>query len=207
MRLYLSSFRMGDRFEELVAAVGGVGRVAVVSNAVDNIPAAAREAYARNIHDPLQVFRDYGLEAFDLDLRQTFGRPAETAAALSGVRLIWAVGGNTFLLRRAMFDSGLDQLIRRGVEAGEVIYGGWSAGAVVAAKDISGIEQMDAPDEVAAVYGKPVIREGLGLVDELIVPHFQSDHPEADAALQTHLDLTARGVPHRTLRDGEVIIV
>lgn len=206
MRLYLSSFRMGDRFEELLSAVGPGGRVAVVSNAVDNIAPEARNAYARKVYDPLAVFRDHGLEAFDLDLRLTFGRPKATAESLSGVRLVWAVGGNTFLLRRAMFDSGLDDLIRRGVEAGDLIYGGWSAGAVVAAADISGIEGMDAPDEVAAVYGKPVIRRGLGLFDELIVPHFQSDHPEAAAALQTHLDLTARGVPHRTLRDGEVII-
>lgn len=35
MRLYLSSFRMGNRPDQLVALAGGGGKVAVIANAKD----------------------------------------------------------------------------------------------------------------------------------------------------------------------------
>ena len=131
MRLYLSSYRLGDRFDELVAAAGAGARAAVIANAVDLIPIEDRLAYARTGFDPVGRFRTHGLDADELDLRAFFGKPAALAAALADVRLVWANGGNAFLLRRAMRQSGLDEILKRRVPAGELIYGGWSAGAVV----------------------------------------------------------------------------
>ena len=46
MRLYLSSFRMGDHFDTLLGMIGPKAKVAVISNAVDFVPTADREAYA-----------------------------------------------------------------------------------------------------------------------------------------------------------------
>ena len=69
MRLYLSSFRMGDPFAQLVAALPSGAPVAVISNTVDFIPEADRLAYARNVFDSVEHFRGHGLAANDLDLR------------------------------------------------------------------------------------------------------------------------------------------
>ena len=92
--------------------VGKGSKVAVISNAVDFIPIESREHYARTIFDPIAYFRTHGLHATDLDLRHFFGKPAGLEDALAKTRLVWAVGGNAFLLMRAMRQSGLDEILR-----------------------------------------------------------------------------------------------
>ncbi len=87
------------------------------------------------------------------------------------------------------------------------IYGGWSAGAVVAGPDLDGIELMDDPGVIAEGYETAVVREGLGLIDFTIVPHYRSEHPEAEAAERTAALRQERRLPFRTLCDGEVIVV
>jgi dipeptidase E len=207
MRLFLSSFRMSDRVDRLLQMAGPGARCAVISNAVDFIPANARRAYLERIFDPIAHFRDHDVEAHDLDLRDHFWNPAGLEAALADVQMVWAVGGNSFLLRRAMRQSGFDQILARRLAEDSLVYGGWSAGAVVAGSTLRGIELMDEPDLVMPGYDPDPVWEGLGLVDYVIVPHFDSDHPEAEAAARTAGHLAANGVPHRTLRDGEAIIV
>lgn len=198
---------MGNRFDELLSMVGLGSKVAVVSNAVDFIPIESRQHYARTIFDPVAHFRMHGLRSTDLDLRRFFGRAADLEEALADTRLVWAVGGNAFLLRRAMRQSGLDEILRRRVARESVIYGGWSAGAVVAGPTLRGIEIMDDPHIVAERYQIEPVWHGLGLVDFSIVPHFDSDHPEAEAAGRAHEYMRTNGISHRTLRDGEVIVV
>ena len=83
MRLYLSSHRLGDSFDELLSMTDRNARVAVISNAVDFIPRADRQAYAEKVFDPLAEFRRHKLDAFDLDLvvDKTDGRWSARAAA------------------------------------------------------------------------------------------------------------------------------
>lgn len=206
MRLYLSSYRWGEAFDELLGMVGDRRRVALVSNALDLIPMADRLAYARKIHDPAADLRDAGLDPFDLDLRAYFGKPAGLAAALQDVGLVWAAGGNSFLLRRAMRQSGFDAVIARLLAADVVVYGGWSAGAAVAGPSLRGIDLMDAPDDLTDGYDSEPVWEGLGLIDQAIVPHVRSDHPEAEDAARSEAFMIAQGLPHIALRDGEVVI-
>jgi dipeptidase E len=207
MRLYLSSHRLGDSVPELLAMAEPRARCAVISNALDFIPDADRLSYARTVHDPVADFRDLGFDAFDLDLREAFGAPERLAARLEDVGLVWATGGNAFLLRRAMRQSGFDTLITGLMAADRLVYGGWSAGAVVAGPHLRGIEMMDDPDVLAAGYDPAPCWEGLGLFATSIVPHYQSDHPEAEAAERAVASLEAQGLSHVALRDGEAIVV
>jgi dipeptidase E len=85
-------------------------------------------------------------------------------------------------------------------------YGGWSAGACVAGPDLRGLELMDDPHVLAEGYDPEPVWEGLGLVEAAIVPHYRSDHPEAAAAEATAEWMRVRNLPHRTLRDGDVLI-
>lgn len=206
MRLYLSSYRFGSTVDRLLALVPAGARVAVVSNALDLIPDESRRSYARNVHDPLADLAEMGLSPFDLDLRDWFGDPAGLERELADVQMVWAVGGNAFLLRRAMAQSGLDAVLHRRLADDSIAYGGWSAGACVAGSGLRGIDLMDEPGEVAAGYDPAPIYDGLALVDFVIVPHFASDHPEADAATVAAAWLAERDIPHRTLRDGEAIV-
>jgi dipeptidase E len=195
---------MGDRFDELGAFLGQGAKTAVIHNALDYIDPETR---AR--HDGFSAtgfLRDWGLDAIDLDLRNFFGTTQNLAAVLADVRLIWAVGGNSFLLRRAMRQSGLDALITRRLVDGSLTYGGWSAGACVAGSSLRGIDLMDDPPITPAGYDPPIIWEGMGLVDFIIVPHFESEHPEAPAAAAAVEWLERAGLPFRAIRDGEVIV-
>jgi dipeptidase E len=207
VRLYLSSFRMGDRFGELVQALPPGAPVAVISNAVDFIPMDARLAYARTAFDPAAHFRAHGLAAREVDLRAYFGRPDRLQAELEDVRLVWANGGNAFLLMKAMQQSGLDDLLRERVSSGELIYGGWSAGAVVAGATLRGLHLMDDPEVSVEGYAPEPVWDGLGLIDLTIVPHFESDHPESKAASEVVAWLIKEGEAFRALRDGEAIVV
>jgi dipeptidase E len=185
---------------------GPGARVGVIANAVDHLPMAPRQAYARDVYDPTAMFRADGMDAYDLDLRAYFGRPEALLAELADTRLVWAVGGNAFLLRRAMRQSGFDAIAPGLVWADRLIYAGWSAGACVAAPSLRGLEHMDDPAALADGYDTEPVWEGLGMIDAAIVPHFRSDHPEAVAAERTASWMAAQRIPHRTLRDGDVLI-
>ena len=52
MRLYLSSFRMGNRTDQLLKLAGGAGHVAVIANAMDAEPADIRRTGVRRCADP-----------------------------------------------------------------------------------------------------------------------------------------------------------
>ena len=206
MRLYLASNRTRDSHAHLLRMAGPGARVGVIANAVDDLPMASRQAYARDVYDPIAEFRDQGLDAYDLDLRAYFRRPEALLAELSRTKMVWAVGGNAFLLRRAMRQSGFDAMAPGLVWAEQLIYGGWSAGACVAAPSLRGLELMDDPAVLAEGYQPDPVWEGLGLIDAAIVPHFRSEHAEAGAAERTASWMAENRIPHRTLRDGDVLI-
>jgi dipeptidase E len=207
VKLFLASHRISDRFGELVAAAGPNARTAVIRNAIDFIPLRDREDYDQGVYDVLADFRGRGLDAFELDLKAFFGRPEALEAEMAGVRLVWATGGNAFLLRRAMRQSGFDELVRRRVGEGSLIYAGWSAGAVVAGPSLKGLELMDEPDLLAEGYDPEPIWQGLGLVDFRIVPHFRSDHVDGRSAEWVVKGLKEEGAAFRALRDGEAIVI
>ena len=79
MRLYLSSFRIGNCAERLVAMAGGNDRVAVIANAMDGASDEVREqAVAREV-DALAAL---GFVAEEVDLRFYFADPAPLAGDL-----------------------------------------------------------------------------------------------------------------------------
>jgi dipeptidase E len=207
VKLYLSSMMLGDHRDRLLAMAGGRGaRMAVVTNALDYIPLEARLEYARTGTDPIAYFSGHGFDPSPIDLRFYFGRAAALREMLLRHRIVWAVGGNAFLLRRAMRESGFDALARDLLGEG-LIYGGWSAGACVAGTSLRPIGLMDDPDVTAAGYGpSEPVWEGLGLVPFTIIPHHASDHPEAPAAERAIEYATARGIDHVALRDGDVLV-
>lgn len=194
MRLYLSSFRLGDHSGRLVDLVGSGSRVAVIGNALDTAPAAVRRAgVAREIDD----LHDLGLVAEELDLRAPHG-----VDDLRGYGAVWVRGGNAFVLRQAMATAKADVLLDSLIRADAIVYAGYSAGPVVLAPSLRGIDQVD---DISAVE-RP-IWAGLGILDRPFVPHVDSpDHPETADCDRLSERLSERGIRHWALRDGDVLV-
>jgi dipeptidase E len=199
--------RIGDHPERLLAMSGGEGaRMAVVTNALDHLSFEDRLSHVQTKFDPMIYFGDAGFDPSIVDLRNYFGRRSGLQRVLSRHQVVWALGGNAFLLRRAMQASGFDLIIHDLLAEG-LVYSGWSAGACVAGDSLRPIALMDEPEKLAAGYpDAPPIWKGIGLVPYTVIPHYRSEHPESDAAEAAVEWATANGYNHVALRDGEVIV-
>jgi dipeptidase E len=195
MRLYLSSFRTGAHPDRLLRLLAGRRRTALIPNALDGLPADVREA---GLQRDFKDLCGLGLDVTVTDLCQ----PGSNES-LADYDLLWVRGGNVFMLRRVLADSGCDAVLVDLVRRDAVIYGGYSAGACVLAPDLSGLELVDNPGVVAAP-----ITTGLGLLDRPFVPHVRSPgHPETAACDAESAAYTAAGRQHWALRDGEVLLI
>jgi dipeptidase E len=205
MRLYLSSERLGERAGALLAMITGP-KVAIIANGYDGASATARDIYRTEVYDPVAEFKALGLEPHEVDLRAHFDDAANLRRRLAGFDLVWVMGGNSFVLRRAMKQSGFDTVIRETLATDAIAYGGYAAGAVVAGPSLRGLELMDDPFELPDGYDEPLIWSGLGLTPFAIVPHYLSRHPEAAAAEKVVSYMRARRTRFRAISDGEVIV-
>lgn len=205
MRLYLSSERLGERAGALLAMVRDK-KVAIIANGYDGASDMAREIYRTEVYDPAAEFRSLGLEPHPLDLRAHFGDPESLRARLAAYDLVWVMGGNSFVLRRAMKQSGFDRVVPELLEADAIAYGGYAAGAVVAGPTLRGMELMDDPFELPTGYDDELVWHGLHLTPFAIVPHYRSRHPDAAAAEKVVSYMAARKARYRALSDGEVIV-
>jgi dipeptidase E len=206
LRAYLSSFRMGDHPEHLVALVGGNGRKAVViANALDEAPAEVRRS---GVERELAALTDLGFDAAELDLRDYFGQEQRLRRDLAGVALAWLRGGNVFMLRFALFRSAGDVVFRDLLAADALVYAGYSAGACVLSPALRGLEVVDDAGAVMRIYGSEPVWDGLALLTEAFLPHYQSPgHPETAAIDLVAARYQAEGVGYRPLRDGQALLI
>lgn len=204
MRLYLSSFRNGNQPQELLKLLGTGRRTALINNALDFVSATDR---AESLAQEVQRLKSIGLEPAEVDLRGYFDRPAELKAELSSYDLVWARGGNAFVLRRAFRQSGADKAVAELLADDAIVFGGYSAGIDMLTPSLHGAELVDDPSVVPEGYDPEIIWECLGLVPYAIAPHYKSDHPES-AAIDTSVEfLIDHHVLFIALRDGEAIVV
>lgn len=206
MRLYLSSFRMGDHPAQLAALVGGDSRrPVVIANAMDAAPEDIRRA---GLEREIGALSELGFDAAELDLRDYFGDEGRLRRDLAGVGLAWLRGGNVFMLRYALRRSGGDTVFRDLLAGDALVYAGYSAGPCVLSPSLRGLEAVDDADAVVRVYGTDPVWDGLAVLDEAFVPHCQSpDHPATAAFDLVAERYHAEGVPHRTLQDGQALLI
>jgi dipeptidase E len=195
VRLYLSSFRLGSHGHRLLALLGTGRRTALVSNALDGLPDADRE---RGLRRDVDELARAGLDVELVDVRVP-----GAVADLGRFDLVWVRGGNVFVLRRALADSGADEVLVGLLRRDQVVYGGYSAGACVLGPDLSELSRVD--DQSVVVVP---ITTGLGLLDRPFVPHVRTpDHPESLACDEVAAAYASRGRAHWALRDGQVLLV
>lgn len=203
MRLYLSSFRLGNKPEELLTLLAGRKRTAIILNAMDMVGSEDR---AESLKCEVDDLKSIGLEPTEIDLRNYFGKPDELKQALSNFDLVWVRGGNAFVLRRAFRQSGADEIMKELLANDAIVYGGYSAGIDMLTPTLHGAELVDDPNIVPEGYESPIIWDCLGVLPYAIAPHYKSDHPESAAIDKSVEYLIGNHIPFMALRDGEAIV-
>ncbi|CAM2872556.1 Type 1 glutamine amidotransferase-like domain-containing protein [Skermania piniformis] len=194
MRLFLAGYRFGAHRDRFVALAGGSGPVAVVANACDAWPPAARSAAVAGDLGPL---RSLGFTAREIDLRR------DPATALADFPVVWVRGGNTFVLRAAFARSNADTVAVDLIRQNALVYAGYSAGACLLAPSLTGLELLDDPADAG-----PELRwDGLGLIAASIVPHHRSPLDIDGGAERLIARYRAADITHLPLTDDEVLVV
>ncbi len=203
MRLFLSSENLGEYPEAFIELVGDNNKLAFIENAKDDWTLDDRTA---KLQEHKHQFRQLGFDVHELDLRDFFGKADKLDNWLKDFGGVFAAGGNSFILRRAMAQSGLDKILIKRTKDDSVAYGGSSAGSIVVTPSLRGSEHGDYPDVVPKGYDKKIIWKGLSLVPFYVVPHYKSSWwgEEADIMVRK---LKAKDSRHYKLRDGQVIVV
>jgi dipeptidase E len=203
MKLYLSSYRLGENPGALRRLVGRPGRAVLVFNALDGYGAERLKNSEREVDDIAAL----GYKCAELDLREYFEDFEGLRARLQAVDLIWVVGGNTFVLARAMTQSRFGEAISELLALNRIVYAGYSAGVCVIGPDLDGCHLMDDPDVIPDGYSLSAPLTTLGWLPWRIIPHWRSDHDEAPLAERAVEHLLAAGLPLQALRDGQAFVV
>jgi dipeptidase E len=208
MRLFLASHNLGSYADKLVELVGKGRKALFIENARDYYP---EEKRANDLQEKLAMLSSLGFEVEELNLRNYFGKSDKLKTFLQVYKpdLIYASGGNVFLLATAYLLSGFDGILREDLTKDKYVYGGFSAGAIVTCNTIKFYAHDHialVPEIVPEIYGVDAILDGIGLVDYQLIPH--ADVPEY---LETTKDCIYRiknaGLKALPLKQEAVIIV
>ena len=195
MKLYLSSL-MPSHPDSIAALAGGKQhlRVGLISNAWDPYPVTRREAQIRQTS---HSWRRFGCTVKVVDLRNQ--DPSHCERELSDCELVWVMGGNSFylnyLMHRVQFSLTMKQLARQGA-----IYGGESAGAVVAGTTLHGIEYLDDP-----LAAPTALWEGLKFLTFGIIPHWES--PQYSDALHQAKQTMEHYAPVAHISNDQALVI
>lgn len=202
VRLYLSSYGLGNRPKLFASLLDSDAKGFVIMNATEGGDAHRRQ---QALLTQVEGLARIGLHADGLDLRDW--HPDSLERGLAGAAFFWVHGGNVFTLRMAMLQSGFDQYLTNGLHADRFAYAGFSAGACVLAPGLSGLELCDPKSDCEAIYGR-VIEEGLGILDRPFVPHLRSkDHHEAETMQAVAEHYASLGSDFWGLTDGQALVV
>lgn len=195
MKLYLSSYRIPtpSDLEELLGKPLNQTSVALIANAKDYYTERPRNF---TVSEFAKYMESLVLSVDEVDLRD-YDSADSLKAKLKAYDLIYASGGNTYMLRYEMRRSGFDKVIKELLDDGKV-FAGFSAGALVAGISIAGVEMDDEPE-----FAEEVVKEGLNLVPFVILPH--ADNPAYKEILLIFRDIH-RGREIIELKDSQAVV-
>lgn len=205
MRLYLSSYGLGNHAHELLKLMKAKKRIAIISNAGDAY--GNKKERIESVKRQKALLSSIGLIPKEIDLRKYFGKEKELGNKLKKFDAVWIKGGNVFVLIRAMKLSGFDKIIRNMLKKDEIVYAGYSAGWCVLAPNFHGLEIVDHPKEIPIGYPGKIEWHGLGLINYSACPHYKSDHPESINVSKAIKFYKKNKIPYKVLSDGEVIVI
>lgn len=206
MKFYLSSFKFGDKVEDLKRLRPTNKKIGHISNARDWL-GSDQERAQKNQESEIDFLNSIGFEAEALDLKDYFHQEEKLREKLNELGAIWVAGGNTFVLRMAMSISGFDNIFPDLRKRKDFLYGGYSAGICILSKSLKSIENVDDPNNFPYKEINKPIYDALGVFDYSFMPHYDSDHFESEAIGEEIQRCIDNKWLFKALRDGEVIII
>lgn len=207
MKFYLSSFRIGTEANRLLKiTASGNRKVGYISNALDYFTdyKDRKRIEGNDISDLEQL----GFQVELLDLKDYFEKPTELNKRVDEYDVIWVSGGNTFVLRQAMYLSGFDKVIKKLYEDNvDIVYGGYSAGVCILGPTLKGIHLVDDPCQKIYSNCNKTIWKGLDILNYVIVPHYRSSHFESDLMETVVQYMIEKKLLFIALSDGEVVVI
>lgn len=194
MKLYLSSLGFPDK-QQYQNLFTENKRIAVVPTACNDAP-DKQEGY---IAWRKQELEEMGFAVEVIDIAQYENKKEELAAKIRNFDGVWVLGGNTFYLNYWLHQSGLAELLP-GLLKNGFVYGGESAGGLVAGTTLHGIELLDDPAEAPEI-----IWDGMSFVNYGILPHkgneeYATSYEQAAQNMGEHSSV-------KMLTDNDFIIV
>lgn len=205
MKFYLSSFRFGNKTEDLKRMKPANNKIAHINNARDWVGSDSEKA-AKTQKNEIDFLNNLGFAAEPLDLKLYFKKKAELTDKINSLGALWVSGGNTFVLRMAMKLSGFDTIFETIKNKKDFLYGGYSAGICILSNSLKSIDQVDDPNNFPYEEINKPIYEGLGVFDYSFMPHYDSDHYESEAIAKEVDRCINNKWLFKALRDGDVII-
>lgn len=206
MRLYLASHNLGPYVNELLKLVGEGRKALFIENARDYYPDEKR---TNDLREKLNMLSELGFEVEELNLRDYFGKSDKLREFINSYKpdLIYASGGNVFLLATAYRLSGFDEILREDLARDKYVYGGFSAGIMAICKTVRfyGHDHL-VPERVPEIYGVDAVLDGVGLVDYQLIPHADvPKHLEATKEYTNRIELA--GLKALPLNQEAVIVI
>ena len=203
MKLYLSSYKLGDKKEELKKwIVEHINKICLIPNSRDVYPDGERKI--NGIQEDVKELEDLGFDVTVISLKDYFDNNEELYKILKEFNAFYVIGGNTFALRQAMYLSRFDEYLKSIENNPNYLYAGYSAGICVLAKDMHDLDVCDNPS--INPYGIETIWEGLGYFDYIFLPHYKSNHKETKLIDDSVEYCNKNNIKYKTLHDGDVII-
>jgi dipeptidase E len=206
MKLYLSSYGLGDNTDEFIRLVRkSDARVAIITNATDcyDDEKIKSEKLQKEIND----IESLGFTSEHVDLRDYFNNKEQLFVVMKSFDAVWVRGGNSFILLKAFKQSGFDKIIEQLIKTNKLVYAGYSAALCVISPSLDGVELVDDKDAKADGYNDEIIWDGYGLIDFYPIVHYKSDHPESELVEKELEYIKSKNITYRTLRDGETIVI
>ncbi len=207
MKYYLSSFRLGNETQKLAELTQQTtGNYGYIPNALD-FTTKDEARRTKHIESDMNDLRALGVTVELLDLQDYFGKEDVLRTKLQTLGGVYVSGGNTFVLRQAMQLSGLDVLMSELLTRNDFLYIAYSAGVCVLSPTMKQYAMTDDANDFPYSQIKEQIWEGLGILDFIFEPHYDSDHPESESTAKEIQQLINDKLLFKAYRDGEVLII
>ena len=200
MKLFLASSVLTNdlipAFEKLVGKKLSDTSFALIENAADPYP-DDKKGFVR---DTRRQFQSLGVKLEVVDLLEFENDVAALPDKLSSFDVIWFGGGNVYYLRWLMKKVGFDSLARELLNTG-VVYGGGSAGAIVAGQTLKYFDIVDDPQ-----LSPEIIYTGLDLTDFVVLPHWGCEKFQENLE-KIKAEYKKDGLNTVAIKDGQAVVV
>ena len=150
----------------------------------------------RRWQEVFPLFQEFDLErAYRVDSNFNFQK------FISSFDFIFVSGGTAYILTYWMEKTGSREIIKNLILEDKIVYGGESAGAIFAYKEIDTYKELDYPGRALEK-----IDEGLGIIDFAPIPHWENE--EFQVGLENiKSKFEAQGVKTYTMADDQALFV